>query len=148
MNRRRDESGQLASIELLPFGILVFCIGVLFFGQVWAVVDAKSAVDAAAREATRAFVEGHNEASASAAASASAQQSMAASGRDVGRMSIAAQGPLVLERCQRISFEVAYDVPLLTAPLLPSWGNGIRVSASHSEIVDPYRDGLTGDGCG
>ena len=31
--RLSDERGQLAGIEMLPLGVLVFAVGVLFFGQ-------------------------------------------------------------------------------------------------------------------
>lgn len=146
--RRRDELGQLASVEILPFGLLVFVVGVLFFGQVWAVLEAKSAVDAAAREATHVFVESSRADSAVADATAAAYRTLEVNGRDPGRAEVKPTGPLSLERCSRIGFEVTYQVPLIRAPLLPSWGAGLTVRAEHSAVVDPYRDGLRGDGCG
>jgi len=145
--RTRNECGQLASVELLPFGILVFVMGVLFFGQIWAVLDAKSAVDAASREATRAYVESSDEGAAAAAANIAANSAIQTSGRSPARATVTPTGVLTLERCARVTYEVSYQVPLVVAPLLPSWGDGFRVTASHTEIVDPYRDGLTGDGC-
>ncbi|MGZ4694068.1 MAG: hypothetical protein ACXWA3_10620, partial [Acidimicrobiales bacterium] len=53
---RRDDRGQLAGIEVLPFGVLVFVVGALLITNAWAVVDAKIAVDAASREAVRTYV--------------------------------------------------------------------------------------------
>ncbi len=35
-------------------------------------------------------------------------------------------------------------VPLVAIPLLGQAGNGITVTARHSEVVDPYRSGLPG----
>lgn len=145
--RVRDERGQLASIEFLPFGILIFVLGVLFFGQIWAVLDAKAASEAAAREATHAFVHGFDPTTAQAAAIAAANDSIQINGRDPGRATVASTGPLSLERCARVGFEVSYSVPIIRAPLLPAWGGGFTVRSEHSEIVDPYRDGLTGGGC-
>ena len=58
----RDDRGQVAGIEVLPFGFLVLVAGTLLVVNAWAVVDAKFAVDAAVREAARAYVEAPDEA--------------------------------------------------------------------------------------
>src|SRR5919202_3284931 len=73
---RRDEAGQLAGGEALPFGVLVFVFGVLLIANAWAVVDAKLAVSAAAREATRAYVEAPPGGDAMAAADAAAREAV------------------------------------------------------------------------
>ncbi len=54
--------------------------------------------------------------------------------------------PLTLDRCATITFEVSYEVPVVALPLI-SWGSGFTVRSSHTEIVDPFRDGLEGAGC-
>ncbi|HCB36952.1 MAG TPA: hypothetical protein DEP66_01695, partial [Acidimicrobiaceae bacterium] len=51
-----DERG-IVGFEVLPFLVLVFMVGTLMFAQSWAVLDAKSATTAAARQAARTFVE-------------------------------------------------------------------------------------------
>lgn len=143
----RDEAGQVAGIELLPFGVLVFIVGILFFGQIWAVLEAKSAANSAARETTRTFVEsvaGAGTAEASAAARAAGMSALIAQGRNTSRATIEPAGPLSLTRCARITFEVSYDVPIINIPLLSGFGDGITVRSRHSEIVDPFRDGLEG----
>lgn len=148
MSRRtRDESGQIAGIELLPFGLLVFVIGVLFFAQVWAVFEAKSAASSAARETTRTFVEtpaGVGVAEANGISRDAGMDAMSAQGRDPSRTSIDPIGRLSLERCARVTFEVTYAVPIINIPLLNGFGDGLTVRSRHSEIVDPFRDGLTG----
>ena len=53
----RSDAGMVGGIEALPFGLLVFVVGALLVANAWAVVDAKFAVDAAARQATRSYVE-------------------------------------------------------------------------------------------
>ena len=44
-------------MEVLPFGFLMFVSVTLLLANAWAVIDAKLAVSAAAREAVRAYVE-------------------------------------------------------------------------------------------
>ena len=55
--RWRDDHGQVAGIEVLPFGLLTFVVGMLLVANAWGVVDAKMATTSAAREAVRAYVE-------------------------------------------------------------------------------------------
>ena len=146
--RRSDERGQLAGIEMLPLGVLVFAVGVLFFGQLWAVIEAKSATESAAREATRTFVESQVDAGAAEQrARSAALDVLTAAGRDSGRATVRANGPLVLERCAPVTFEVTYSVPVVRLGFV-DWGNGFEVTSSHTEIVDPYRDALDGGRCG
>ena len=45
-------------MEVIPFGLLTFVVGALLVANAWAVIDAKMAVSAAAREATRAYRRG------------------------------------------------------------------------------------------
>jgi hypothetical protein len=40
---------------------------------------------------------------------------------------------------------VRYRVPLVHIPLLGGFGDGLTVAARHSELVDPYRNGLPGE---
>ena len=47
-----------AASKRCPFGLLIFVVGSLLIANAWAVVDAKFATDAAARQAVRTFVEG------------------------------------------------------------------------------------------
>ena len=134
---RRDEWGQVGGLEGLVFGVLVFVFGTLLVGNAWAVVDAKSAASAAAREATRAFVES----SGDAAAVEAGMQAFEGHGRSRDRARVVrTAGELV--RCERVVFEAAYVVPLVSVPVIGGAGQGLRVSARHSEVVDPYRSGL------
>jgi hypothetical protein len=140
----------VGGVEVLPFGILIFVVGTLFVVNVWAVVDAKFAVDAAAREATRHYVEAEvvgpsDASSAEAAAVEAGLAALAAHGRNPSRASVARRdrGPYV--RCARVTFTASYQVPALTLPWIGGFGNGFDVTSSHSELVDPFRDGVPGD---
>lgn len=144
----RDESGQVAGIEAIPFGVLTFVVGVLVVANAWAVVDAKVAVTSAAREATRAYVEAPPGSDPVAEARAAAGDAIRGAGRDPARLRLTAlEGDF--SRCQRVKFEAAYLVPALTLPWIGSYGSGYTAAARHSEVVDPFRSGvpLAGDRC-
>jgi len=148
---RRDEQGQLAGAEALPFGVLVFLVGVLVVANAWAVVDVKMAVSSAAREAVRAYVESPGGkdpvARADAAARAAARADAAARaviedmGRDPARLTLT---PVEADftRCAEVRYEARYPVPFLTVPFIGRFGSGITAVARHAEIVDPYRSGV------
>lgn len=143
--RGRGDRGQVGGIEALPFGLLVFVLGSLLIANAWAVVDAKFATDAAARQAARTFVEGTDQDRASAAAVDAARASIAGHGRDPDRATVAEVGAFGLQRCERATFEVIYEVPALSIPLIGGYGTSpFRVRSTHSEVVDPFRSGLDG----
>lgn len=143
--RLRGDGGQVGGIEALPFGLLLFVVGTLLIANAWAVVDAKFATDAAARQAARTFVEGTDPTAARSAAEAAALAAIAGHGRDPARAAVSAVDDPELVRCQRATFEVTYEVPALSLPLIGGYGTApFRVRSTHSELVDPFRSGLTG----
>lgn len=139
-----DEEGQVGGVEALIFGVLVFVLGSLAIANAWGVLDAKVAVIDAAREAARAYVQTPAGSDPYAAARQAAGDSLAASGRDVSRMQLSISGSLA--RCARVAAQVSYRVPLVSVPLIGGIGNGIVASATRSELVDPFRNGLPGEG--
>lgn len=138
---REDEAGQVGGLEGLVFGVLVFVFGTLLVVNAWAVVDAKSAATAAAREATRAFVESSSADDAEERAQAAGLLAFEGHGRSAARAEVVRTAGS-LERCSRVVYEAAYVVPLLSVPVVGGLGHGLRVSSRHSEVVDPYRSGL------
>ena len=149
------DAGQVGGIEVLPFGLLVFVVGTLFVANAWAVVDAKLAVDAAARQATRHFVEADVPAAddfgaAEAAARLAGYEALAAHGRERSRSTIeltglqSPDGQAGFTRCARATFTASYDVPVLSLPWIGGFGSGLDVTTSHSELIDPYRSGVPG----
>jgi hypothetical protein len=137
-----DERGQ-GGIEAVALGVLVFLAGVLIIANAWGVLDAKFAASSAAREAARAYVEAPSGADALPAADVAARDAMAGHGRSRGRTTVVlVEGGFA--RCQRVTFEVRYPVPMLTIPFIGSTGSGFTARARHSEVVDPYRAGLPG----
>ena len=145
---RCDESGQMAGMEVLPFGLLTFVVGALLVANAWAVIDAKIAVSAAAREATRAFVEAPVDSDPLAMADTAARSAIEGAGRDPAQLVLT---PLeaAFARCETVSFEASYQIPAIRVPWVGGFGGGFTASARHSEVVDPYRTGVprSVDGC-
>jgi len=148
---RAGDDGQVGGIEALPFGVLIFVIGTLLIANIWTVVDAKMAVDAAAREATRRYVEAADGSGAEQGAVEAGLAALEAHGRDPSRADVrlaslvTPDGRAAFERCARATFSASYTVPALTLPLVGGFGEGFEVKSSHSELVDPFRDGVPGD---
>jgi putative hemolysin len=158
--RGGGDGGQVGGIEALPFGLLVFVVGATLVANAWAVVDAKFAVDAAARQATRSYVEaeidgagGRGSDRTRAAEDAAVEAGLAAltaHGRDpaAAQVGLTALEPVGgqsgFTRCARATFTASYEVPALTLPWIGGFGHGIDVTSSHSELVDPYRSGVPG----
>ena len=146
---RRDEAGQVAGIEVIPFGLLVFVVGSLVVGNVWAVFDAKTTANAAAREATRAYIEAPNAADGDAAAQSAASAAVRAVGRNPARMTLRVQLETGFVRCGRVTSEVSYQVPFVRLPWIGGLGTGTAAVGRHSEIVDPFRSDVPGEAtCG
>lgn len=138
---RRDESGQVAGIEALPFGLLTFVVGALLVANAWAVIDAKIAVSAAAREATRALVEAPVDADPLALADAAARSAIEGGGRDPDELLLTAI-EATFARCETVRFEASYQIPAIRVPWVGGFGSGFTATARHAEVVDPYRTGV------
>ena len=150
-----DDRGQVGGIEAIPFGLLIFVVGALLVANAWAVVDAKFAVDAAARQATHTFVESDVGASGSTAEAEQAAidaglDALEAHGRDPADAEVGltglegGDGQAGFSRCARATFTASYEVPALTIPWIGGFGDGFDVTSSYSELVDPYRSGVPG----
>jgi hypothetical protein len=138
------DGGQIAGLEALPFGLLVFVVGALLAANAWAVIDAKVAVTAAAREAARSYVEADDLVSAAAAADRAGRDTIQGYGRDPRRLALSVDPPGVFGRCIAIRVTARYPVPAVTVPWIGGFGRGFVVEAEHGEVVDPFRDGVGG----
>lgn len=144
----QGDRGQVAGIEVLPFGLLVFIVGGLLLTNAWSVIDTKFATETAAREATRFVVEqaraDTTPESIRVGASRVARGAMVDHGRggDVD-VEVRAEGG-TFERCQRVSVTVSTEVPAVRIPFIGGFGAPFAVVASHSELVDPTRSGVGG----
>jgi len=139
------EGGQVGGVEGVVFGVLIFVLGTLVIANAWGVADAKMAASAAAREGARAFVEseGPTVQDALSEARMAADEAIAGFGRDPAKMRLATEEEPLLLRCARVTVRVEYPVPLIRIPVLGRHGSGFTARARHSEIVDPFRSGLS-----
>lgn len=142
---RIDEEGAVGGVEVLPFGVLVFISLTLLIANLWAVVDAKMTVDAAAREAGRAFVEASDASNARRDAHRAAAEVVAGAGRDPDRLRLRDNDPNFV-RCAIVEHRATYEVPAVSVPFLGGFGRGMRVHGRHRESIDQFREGLTGRG--
>jgi len=143
--RCRGDRGQVGGIEVLPFGFLIFVAITLLIANAWGVIDAKLAVTNSAREAVRAYVEADTSQQAELGSFFGAKQTLASYGRDDARATIGR--PVVnggFARCARVSVTVTYSVPAISIPFIGGFGNLQPVASTHSELIDPFRDGLKG----
>ena len=142
IRRCRGDDGFVGGSEGILFGIVVFVFGTLVLFNAWAVIDTKMAVSSAARETARTLVEGDGSIDPAVAAG---RQAFSATSRfdaaQLGAPDISGE----FRRCGRIEVTYDYSVPAISLPGGFGWGDGFDVSATHSEIVDPFRSGLDGE---
>lgn len=139
---RNDERGAIGGLEGLAFGVLLFAFGTLMVVNAWSVVDGKMTAGAAAREATRTYVEAPNEPAALTGANTAAMNVV--NGRSNAH-TVLAVTPLSNKgfgRCEAVTATVRIDIPRVRLPLIGGAGGTFPVSASHTEVIDPYRSGL------
>lgn len=146
---RSEEAGFAAGAESLIFGTLVFLLGTIVVLNAWSALDARFATAAAAREAVRAVVGAPPDADLDAAAWAAAATAFAGHGRDPGDLEVAWLGATAAPeqvRCGEVRFRVETTVPVLA---VPRWGRGaaFQVSATHAELIEPYRAGVAASVC-
>lgn len=146
--RLRGERGQAGGMEVLPFGLLIFVGGALLIVNIWGVVDAKFAADAAARQAARWVVESAGQATSASALRAGATRIATDTLADHGRTGPARVrlGPddAGFVRCERIEVTVAISVPAIRLPFLGGYGDAFDVQATRGELIDPTRSGVDG----
>lgn len=133
------EQGQAGGVEAIAFGLLVFVVGSLLLGSAWAVVDAKLAAVAAAREAARTYVES-SPGDGPAAARAAALEAMGGRARGA---TVELLAPASFRRCAPVTARVSTVVPAVALPWIGGLGE-ITVTARHTERVDPFRAGVPG----
>ncbi|MGD9793976.1 MAG: hypothetical protein AB7V43_10880 [Acidimicrobiia bacterium] len=142
----RGDDGFVAGSDMVFFGVVIMVVATLLMVELWSVLATRAAVDRAAREASRAYVEAADHHAALSAASAAATSALDGRGTlievSIDEGALAAQG---WGRCVRIEMVVRASVPRLTVPLLGGVG-ATTVTGRHSELVDPWRSSASLDG--
>jgi len=140
-----DQRGATGGFEIIPFGFLIFVLGAVMMINSWTVIDSWMAVSAAAREGARTYVES-DPTSAWGDAQIAVQGVMDDYGRG-GRALPATRSSTDYNRCQVVTVTASYDIALINAPFIGSFGSFTTVESSHSERIDPFRSGDFGGSC-
>ena len=134
----RRRRGQVRRLEVLPFGILVFVVGI---------APDRQRLGGRRREAGRrppppgrrrgpTSSRPGSTGTALADAEASGAEAIAGHGRDPDRRGARpGRGPFA--RCAPVTFVVAYPVPAMPCPSSAASASGSRVAARHAEMIDP-----------
>jgi hypothetical protein len=132
----RDDTGQVAGLESIGFGILLFVVGSLLVANAWAVLDVKMATTSAAREATRAYIDSRDADASASVATEAAQDAIASYGRNPSSVTVELPSDApALAPCQRVRVIVRYPIPAITLPFVGGFGDGFTVTATHTEVV-------------
>ncbi len=149
---RRGQGGAVAGLEGLAFGVLVLLAGTILVVNAWAVLDTRSALDAAAQEYLRAYTEAPDAATAATAGDAAARSALSARGLRVA-VTISAPDPGAFGPCRLAHVELAATVPAARLPFIGTVGS-TELHVRHDELVDAHRElvgpaaDLSGTVCG
>lgn len=139
----RGDAGSVGGAEVLPLAVLTFVVGSLMVANLWAVVDARLAVDGAAREALRRYVEAPDARAAAEDADAAARAAVAGAGRDPAKLALEVEHPdgRAWGACVPVVVTARYPVAVQGLPGLDG-DRLVTVEARHREVVDPWRSGV------
>ncbi len=140
---KRSEGGFVGGFEGLLFGTLIFVAGGLLVAGVWATIDTKLALSAAARVAATSYVQAANPAAAATAAAGSADVALEGWGLSASRAQLRTfTGPWA--RCSRVTITIRYPAPGIELPWIGKLDAAPDVAARASELIGPYRAGIPG----
>ena len=125
------------------FGTLIFVAGGLLVAGVWATIDTKLALAAAARVAATSYVEAGNPTSAAVSSLGAADVTLEGWGLSARRARLETVAG-TWARCSRVTITVYYPAPGIELPWIGKVGAGPDVAAQASELIGPYRDSVPG----
>jgi Flp pilus assembly protein TadG len=138
----RGDDGFIAGSDALIFGVLIFVIGSLMLTNLWSMINARATAEHAAREATRAAVEAPTLAAMQTRATDAATTTWTTSGPPRTTITTTLTGDI--ERCGAITVTTTATIPLTRLPIIGWTAGTTTVTATHTELVDPYRASLPG----
>jgi len=143
--RLREQRGATAGMEVIPFGFLIFVLGAVMMINSWTVIDSWMAVSAAAREGARTYVES-DPVTAWPDAQRAVQNVMDDYGRGT-RALPATRSSDDYRRCEVVTITASYEIALINAPFIGSFGSFTTIDSSHTERIDPFRSGDFAGSC-
>lgn len=137
--QRLDERGAVGGLEALLFGFLILFGGVGLIVNTWAVVETRTALDAAAREYLRAYTEQADAAAAAGAGSDAALEVLRRRGTTWEGLVVTAPDPAWFGPCQRAEVTLSVQVREMRVPFIDALGpSTVRVTSS--ELIDAHRE--------
>ena len=143
---RGTELGQ-AGAEAVAMAIIFGMFIILLFANIWTVVDTKMRASDAARDIARQLVESPADKITDANAKIILASQPWTARQLVGQPLAEMLEPTVpAVRCSRVVVAVTVHVKAIIFPFAKNWAPGFTVGSRHSELVDPFRSDLEGDG--
>jgi len=136
---RWSERGAVGGAEGLLFATLVLLGGTLVIVNCWALLDTRTALDAAARAYLRTYTEQSDPTTASVAGRSAVTEVLADRGTDPARVRIETSLPEGFGPCARVGVELVSEVEWIAVPQVAGFGTS-EVRVSHSELIDAHRE--------
>jgi hypothetical protein len=133
----------VGGLEALVLGFLVLFGGAGLMVNAWALVETRTALDAAAREYLRAYTAGSDPVSAAGAGADAARQVLVERGTPLQDLAVQAPDPTLFGPCQPVEVTLTLEVDELRVPFIDRLGPS-TVSVSAAELVDTHREMTAG----
>ena len=142
-DRATGQAGMLAGSDGLLFAMLILLAGSLALVNIWAMIDSRAALDAAARDYLRTYTEQSDPATAAAAGERAARNLLDQRGTPLRSLRIDPPDPSLFGPCQSASVVIEAEVPAARLPFLDDLG-ARQIRVTHRELVDPHREMTNG----
>jgi hypothetical protein len=139
----RGQTGALAGSDGLLFATLILLGGSLALLNVWAIIDTRAALDAAARDYLRSYTEQSSPEAAADAGERAARELLEQRGTPLGSLRIIVPDTARFGPCEPALVALEAVVPAARLPFLDDLG-ARRIRVEHRELVDPHREVTTG----
>ncbi len=142
-HRARSQRGAVGGLEALLLGFLVLFGGAGLMVNSWAVIETRTALDAAAREYLRAYTSQSDPTSASLSGAEAVDRVLRARGTPLRGLTIDAPEAALFGPCQAVEVTLSIDVTEMRVPFIDALGPS-TVSVTTSELVDAHREMVAG----
>ncbi|MCX6524047.1 MAG: hypothetical protein NTX58_04650 [Actinobacteria bacterium] len=138
-HRHLGERGAVGGGEGVIFGMLILVAGTLVILNLWAILDARMALDTAASEYLRTYTEQQYFFQARVVGEAAAKDSLTQRGLSPYRVSIQASEPQGFGPCAVAVVQLTTQVPWVRVPFLAGAGS-TTVRVTQTELIDAHRE--------
>lgn len=137
------QGGFVGGGDGIVFGLLILLAGSLAVVNIWASIDTRAALDAAAREYLRSYTEATSPTAAHSAGTRAAMDVLDRRGREPQAIEITPPDLSSFGPCQLATVVIEAVVPAGRLPFLDDLG-ARRIHVTHRELVDAHREMTNG----